>query len=304
MTDTLVYPNIRLGVEIEVEGAYDVREITGWRREGDGSLRDGGLELVFSQPKRGPAAQTAIRRAINELVRARARTSYRTSIHVHCDVESAQLRTKGLIRAIALYILLERALFAWEGNNRECNNFCVPMYKASTVLSDFARIVQMPPELRRDEMSTFESSRYNALNLHALYKFGTLEFRHMLTDFNYSRVITWINLVTSIMGAAARLRIKMPAFAKWITEASETEIMEEIYSPELVEAVGRATLADSIEQGRGLAISFLIDTGMLESKTLPPPPVAREDKFFNPYTSGKSHPLVANLIEKLNLTII
>lgn len=300
---SLDYPKINVGVEIEVEGVSpnELPSTKGWTIHEDGSLRGAASELVFNGPARGAEAEERIKEGLAVLKEHGARSSYRTAIHVHVDTITSGLGLKGIVRAIALYALVERALFHWENNNRECSNFCVPLFKASDVLQSFAEIVKgSNKETLLYNVRSLETSRYSALNLHALYKFGTIEFRHMLTTFDYSRVIQWINLCASILVAANNSRIVMPKFLSWIVEASPEDIATSIFGEGYEDYFTLDVIASSVELGRPIATSFITDTGLIEI----PEFVDRTDKggeFFNAGLASYSNELAIKLREKYNL---
>lgn len=299
---SLDYPNINVGVEIEVEGVSpdEVPSVRGWTIHEDGSLRGAASELVFNGPASGKTAEQRIKSGLTTLVSSGARSSYRTAIHVHVDTVTSKLGLKGIVRAIALYALVERALFHWEDNNRECSNFCVPLFKASDVLQSFADIVK---ESDKDNflynIRSLESSRYSALNLHALHKFGTIEFRHMLTTFDYDKVIQWINLCTSILVAANNSRILMPKFLNWVVEASPEDVAASVFGEKYLEYFDLDVITSSVEIGRPIATSFITDTGLIE---IPEFVDTTEGKgeFFNSSLASFNNELAIKLREKYN----
>ena len=304
MKSSLTYPHIQLGVEIECErigvGNAHSLGLRGWSIDGDGSLRDGGTELVFDGPTSGREAELRLSTALRALEKAGAVSNYRTSIHVHCDTASAGLGRKGIVRAVALYGLVERALFNWEGNGRECSNFCVPLFKGSRSLDEFANAIKEPDQARRDNLlRAMEHARYSALNLHALSKFGTLEFRHLLTTFDYERVITWINLCSSILVAANSSRVKMDAFLEWVATAPAGDIAESIFSKELIEELNINEIAMAVELGRPIAVNFLSSTGMVN---VPPYVPQGQGEFYNPTIAARNNPLANKLRQKYGIS--
>ena len=104
-----------VGVEIEVEGAgiqTHVSEV--WRYEDDGSLRGafpgGRCEFIFQKPILVGEVQAAIEElaAVQKKGKAKLNFSFRTSVHVHVNVQ--ELTYNQVCNMIYIYLLAERML--------------------------------------------------------------------------------------------------------------------------------------------------------------------------------------------------
>jgi len=93
--------------------------------------------------------------------------SERTSIHVHVNVSNlSQKETKQLILT---YALLEPLFFAFVGNSRQENIYCVPLnytYLPTRYQKTVAQLVN-------------EWHKYTAFNIKPIKQIGTVEFRHL-----------------------------------------------------------------------------------------------------------------------------
>jgi hypothetical protein len=186
-----------IGIEIEMEGVY--KSFTSglwqylWSPRSDGSLRNGGIEVV-SIPIKG----VWIRRAL-KLIYATIKGvvfSNRTSIHIHLDVRA--LTQKQLTALILVYLAVESLLYKFVGKDRDQNIYCVPLYTTTLVKS---LVDWVNKSLDKVNMG---HHRYAGLNLDSLRKFGTLEFRHLHGTNDTTKVVNWINLIFKIKQYAMR----------------------------------------------------------------------------------------------------
>lgn len=190
----VVDPKCLIGIEVEVERVvtFDPHvPLVFWKVHEDGSLRNNGREFV-SIPISASYANAALFllfRGIN----AQHEFSKRTSIHIHMNARD--LSVDKVLGILLTYHVVEPLLFKFVGGNRHNNIFCVPwtnseifaMVMNSIIQKDIAGVI---PHLA--------AARYSALNLAALAKFGTLEFRHLPGMSDVRRIVNWINLLLSL----------------------------------------------------------------------------------------------------------
>lgn len=169
-----------LGVEIEIEGAnlpaggylegIEVPSGSVWQAKNDGSLRNG-LEYVLSQPCKVEEVGPLIH-GLYEVFKKRGTRltpSNRCSIHVHYNVGGLKVNTVTSI--IALWTIFEEPLLRWWGQERFKNHFCLSSKDESgslTAWESFLTTGRLPEQT---------GLRYTALNLVAIKKYGSLEFR-------------------------------------------------------------------------------------------------------------------------------
>lgn len=187
-----------IGLEIEVEGkSLFSTPIKYWGVHNDGSLRDTdgqpGVEYVLKEPLDPPEVKASLTYLENRLIASESQVadSYRTSVHVHINVQDLTL--KQLYNFILLYLIFEELLVDWSGPDRAGNLFCL---RAKD--SDF--FIQMLEDVLKT--GTFKSwkedLRYSACNVNAVIKFGSLEFRSMRGTVDKDLIMCWINMLLTV----------------------------------------------------------------------------------------------------------
>lgn len=185
----LVHEDCEIGIEIEVEN-LDGKAIpyAMWQTKPDGSLRNNGLEFV-SHPLKGKRIHFALNQFFDYLCKG-AHFSPRTSIHIHVNVLNlTQHQIAGMLMA---YVVVEKLMYKFAGGDRDKNNFCVPM--GEVYVPNLLKIFITEPLV----LPNYENNRYLGLNIDAIRKFGTLEFRHLGGTKDKTRIVQWINLVLSL----------------------------------------------------------------------------------------------------------
>lgn len=186
-----------IGVEIEVEGSrLPNSDMVGklWRCEADPSLRGESCEYVLRKPLDRPE----IALALDALSKAydRNRTSvtngYRAGIHIHVNVQD--LTPRQLINFITLYFMFEECLIRFCEQSRLGNHFCLRVSDASHIVTLLTTAITTGNLriLNTDEI------RYSSLNLTALFKYGSVEFRALESTNDWGKILTWIDLLLSL----------------------------------------------------------------------------------------------------------
>lgn len=202
-----VLPEQFLGLEIEIEDFKPTQvnrllRVSGnWIGVEDHSLR-GGIELVFSQALMGQQLSEAIDEFFDNV------TSYsngpRTSIHVHVNMRQEEDTPASLRNLCVLYYMYEDAFFAFAEESRKWCSYCNPFEDSPPdVLTAVIRGDSMK-DIRRliQDASEGRTNRYYGLNLLALVRHGTVEFRHMPCVKDRERVVEWIQLIMELKYAA------------------------------------------------------------------------------------------------------
>lgn len=183
----LVDKNTYLGIEVEAENVSEFRHTSPyWSMTEDGSLRNDGREFV-SLPIKAWRVEQALTVLFSDLNKT-IDFSDRTSIHIHMNIRTltlAQLET-----LMITYIVFERALFNFVGNDRYNNIFCIPIVE--TQFGSYLKNLITNKEL------SFKWQKYTAMNALPIWDKGTLEFRHLAGTNNIAHIITWINLLLSL----------------------------------------------------------------------------------------------------------
>lgn len=231
----LVIPDAKVGIEVELENWNRTNPPHGlWvRHDQEGSLRNSGIEFVTA----GAGIQGEdILLAINSFCEHAQKNNWgvgypRAAIHIHLDVTDLDVADGQLARLLSNYMLVEHIFFSFAGNWRKDCGFCIPY---SSGQADFENIGEVlytnitDSELFRH--LTRNLSKYQALNLNAIPRFGTMEFRHLPTTFDSQRIISWINLILALKNSTINSpRLKDPL--KALSDFGPEGIAREIFGP-------------------------------------------------------------------------
>lgn len=201
------YVGINFGVECEVEGVGlpDIIGSRAWRVEEDGSLRNG-LEYVL----RGALPMEHTIKALMTLFAtfkkqgSQLQYSFRTSTHVHVNVQD--LEVKQIINIIFLYTLVEDLFMNYCDEHRRGNRFCLGFKEAEGLANKFCKIVRDVYQ-HQDEHAFMSldqnSTKYAALNLYTLKKYGTLEFRSLEGTNNLDKIVLWLGAISNLVAVGS-----------------------------------------------------------------------------------------------------
>lgn len=191
-----------VGVEIELENVPSKifeHDFKFWYTKQDGSLRGDSVELVFKSPLAGKSIVDALIE-VEKYIRDNGitpDTNDRTSVHVHVDVRD--MVYDQLYKMSVLYALFERPLFKYAGEDRKSNVFCMSLEQGQSQLKAFHLIPTKQSEAVRI------NDRYSALNLSAITRFGSIEFRLHRGEWRAAPILRWVNILLSMKKAAMLL---------------------------------------------------------------------------------------------------
>jgi Putative amidoligase enzyme len=196
-----------VGIEIECEGkGFKAIDTAVWTSKDDGSLRgvfpDSRIEFVVN----GPIPLDTVKSAVEELVTftkdATPSFSFRTSVHVHVNV--LNMEEEHFKNFIYTYVLLEEALFTYCGNTRKCNRFCLRLQDSDWMTDLFIQIMKKGV----DALAGYSEDqiRYGAINLAAVRKYGSVEFRGMRGTLDPEVLNVWVNALVSIRNFACHFK--------------------------------------------------------------------------------------------------
>lgn len=197
---TKVDKSREIGIEIEIEGDRLVPRGSvasvdkWWTTHEDGSLRGNAIEYVLHTPvnrKHVAPALSALKTAF-KAVETVINDSDRAGVHVHVNCQS--LTVDQVINYLLVYYIFEDALVRYCGEEREGNLFCLRAQDAEGLLSALRQAK------RTGSFSNFreESYRYASVNIPALMKFGTLEFRSLKTPQNIEDINPWVEMLIAM----------------------------------------------------------------------------------------------------------
>lgn len=206
----LVLSRCTTGVEVELEGLAQAaldHSLKYWSKHEDGSLRhrNGFCKEFITPPIFGQDLISALREMDNFGNKYDPALTSRTSVHVHLDVRNVSSNV--LLNMIILYLIYEQAFFLQSDINRLHSNFCVPLSKSIQELERFVESIQVAetdPEEFKMHVANF--NKYSAVNIGAIGKFGSLEFRHHPGCYSFTTLLSWINSIQSLKKFALRYK--------------------------------------------------------------------------------------------------
>lgn len=190
------YSNNLFGIEVELENANGLVGGRYWTVKEDNSLRNGGRELVL----RVPVAGYDLRAALNEfgmLVSDEpVSTGMRTSMHVHMDVRDMTIQQ--IAQLIVLYAAVESVIYSANGSKQRYTNIYCPGITSNDQASKLAKFVRSAKN--NDRMGVYEavvrSEKYSGLNIKAIERFGSVEFRMHKGTADKEELSEFIKLLT------------------------------------------------------------------------------------------------------------
>jgi len=166
-----------VGVEIEVEGVRNderfferIRRSRHWKAVSDGSLRNGGTELVMRGPRTGRRLQKSLDQISLFFEGVSHEFSERCSTHVHVDVRD--LTEQQFVNFLCISTVFELCLFELDGKSRTANNFCASTERVPQNFEFLLNAVGSEAPLEH-----LDSLKYSGISANRLRDLGTLEFR-------------------------------------------------------------------------------------------------------------------------------
>lgn len=177
------------GAELEIEAlqAFGKVDTSIWNITEDGSLRNSGRELI-SVPLTKEVLVEEFKK-LHETIKyssVEQAFSERTSIHIHINCLDV---SEHLVKNIVLwYALYESVFFKFCDPAREHNIHCVCLHQTN-----------LPAHYRRTLKDMFKQwSKYTALNMLPLAKYGTLEFRHLQGTNDVEVFSQWLKIIENL----------------------------------------------------------------------------------------------------------
>lgn len=269
----LVIPNGLIGLEFECENTarynpnseMGVALSTYFGLHVDGSLRGDGREFVLHEPLYGQDLLDALKLITDAYRVLKFSSSYRTSMHVHLDMERSsypdQILNAGLIYAIA-----EPFIYKFIGVNRDVCNYCLPWYRHDqhfgVFLDTLHSTTKHSNETVTGQLRRMKDFKYAGLNFFSLGDFGTIEFRHAPVNMPYEKIVEWINVIQSIKVHATSFKPGSTQLQALLTKACNStylQFLEEVFgkhSKALLRLCPRP--AEAYQLGLKTAASFTV----------------------------------------------
>lgn len=195
-----------VGIEIECEVRNEMTrnwDSKFWSLHRDGSLRGVGYEFVLARPIHIKDVDPALKewRSLCDAYDIRFVDSKRTSVHVHCNVQDYTILQ--VLNVVCAYWLCEPLLLNICGEERKGNLFCLGLDCADTV---HTQLIQNLKKHQFFQGFAKDAYRYASLNLEALYKFGSLEFRTMRGTQDTKLISSWARELHYLVSNAAKAK--------------------------------------------------------------------------------------------------
>ena len=247
---TTIYTR-KVGVEIEVENVIPnegLANLNFWDVQEDPSLRNNGLELVSN----GPTTPANFLRAMAELKEitpthlAEADLSDRCSVHVHVDV--TDFTTEQLYTLCLLYTIFERPIYLASGN-RWSNKYCVPVQASAYLQEAIARL----PHQKEVVSSEY---RYGGINLNALIKFNSVEFRHHVATLDTAVLTRWVVGLRHFVEMSKQYN--STTILSLISEDSYTEVAAVLFTPGFFSSINYKHIRAGLKCAEGIHLTHLL----------------------------------------------
>lgn len=246
-----------IGVEIEMElkgGDPALWQSEYWNLIHDGSLRLNGHEAVLKEPINIGDLEKALddfQAAVKACKMKFVENSRRTSVHVHINV--AEKRIIDVYNIISCYWIVEPLLVAFSGDHRRGNNFCLSATEAEGIVFD---VCEGAKTSRHFDHVLGEDNRYGALNIAALGKFGSLEFRSMRGVYDKETLNTWISSIFDFCWKACGFHSPEDVVS-FMSRAGEESFLDLLFSEKMVAELKKAYGRDWRDVMRDGALSVL-----------------------------------------------
>lgn len=213
-----------VGIEVELEGSLVSSVKPFWTVKPENSLRDGGMEYILTSPLPILDVHKALADFEKAMKKCSPKATIRCSTHIHINVMGFSLRE--IFQAMTAHYLVEDALIETQSPNRHGNLFSLPMSLAEDIF------ISIKQALRSDaSVSEFhvERNRYAALNLAALNKYGSLEFRFLDAYTEAAPLQLWSETLYNLVHNGSRLTPK--ALLDMYNELPMADFLKQLLGP-------------------------------------------------------------------------
>lgn len=228
------------GLELELEDANEIAAPYKWKVTSEASLRNG-VEFVLKEPLSDTLLANAIMRLCNILGSSTYTKSIRCSTHVHCNV--SDMSNFRIYEAALTYLLIEDILVSTQGPDRVGNLHCLRASDAGSILWDLST------SLDTGLFTYFNQNnhKYGAINLSAVKKYGSLEFRFFRPMSDETEIMAWLHGLSHLIRNSSAIGVDK------IIEKEDTmstqDLLKLLVGEELACMVTLTAPADVLERG-------------------------------------------------------
>lgn len=188
------------GIELECEfgnaGVLAEKLPEPWKIIEDHSLRGFGYEFVAKKPIYAYDLKGTLEDICKIINKKEYQVieSFRTSVHVHVNIQ--QFTPCELWTGITAYWLLENLLTNYCGPQRKGRMYCLAASDADNVITIAKEDLEKPNPFKRLD---YDGIRYAGLNLTAIPRYGSLEFRSMRGVYDPVVIYNWATTVRNLL---------------------------------------------------------------------------------------------------------
>lgn len=198
-----------VGIEIEMENVSSsvLNGLPSWRQVAEQSVD--GWELVLRQPKCTHGLFLALEelQSIRGNINEERTFTERTSNHFHIDIRD--MTYIQLMNFLTLSVMFEPVFFKYVASHRSSNHFCWSFLDCQNLITRIKTVNDTyrggdPDSVRRSMNEQFNqsSTKYSAINLSSIPRYGSLEFRMHEGTLNTNAMIRWVNILLSLKNYA------------------------------------------------------------------------------------------------------
>ena len=219
---------LEVELEFEKEQAWDLNPKS-WDFNEEHSLRNRGYEIVSKGPIKLEAFDHMVTSLCANINQRSPIECNRTSVHVHVNQTKAQVLH--VLNAAVAYWLLETPLTRYCGVEREGHHFCLRLKDAEALIPILCDSLKSnKPLVLGDKV------RYAGLNLSALNKFGSLEFRTMRGTTDPALITSWARGLHHLCKTSRTFETPAHVFDFYL-ESSKVEFIRHFLTKDLADAV-------------------------------------------------------------------
>ncbi len=217
-----------IGIEVEMEGIYLPMVVYGWSLHRDPSLRGNSMEYVLN----GPTSRVGANHKLEVLYKTfyeepnNIDPSNRCGVHIHLNVRNYTIEE--IFNFIILYLIFETVLTRWCGPEREGNLFCLRATDAEWLLWEL--IKSRKAGFFTQSLLNQQNSKYAAINLSTIVKYGSLEFRQLGTPKRVDTIKLWLKFLLAIKDYAATEKDPI-AFVSKCSQIGEHPFFHAVFGP-------------------------------------------------------------------------
>lgn len=218
------------GINARSLQVWETPTLNDWIGNGDGSLRNFGVEFIFKKPLDYEDTIKALRdfgEKTAEIPFLEDQPS--TSVHVHLNFSTERLLT--LANFITVWTLYENVLLDFCGETRRSNLFASGVRTTEGIRENYLKLFSAIERGFAQGMAFTDGHvKYATLNLAALSKFGSLEVRCFRGTTKVEEIIEWIGILNRLMEFARTPGLTPASFLSSYHDAGP-EMLSNVFGP-------------------------------------------------------------------------